>query len=32
MPAYDGKTLPEKDLNDILAFLINRLQAQGGAQ
>jgi putative heme-binding domain-containing protein len=32
MPAYDGKTLPEKDLNDILAFLVNRLQAQGGAQ
>jgi cytochrome c oxidase cbb3-type subunit III len=32
MPAYDGKTLPEKDLNDILAFLVNRLQAPGGAQ
>jgi len=32
MPAYDGKTLPEKDLNDILAFLVNSLQAQGGAQ
>ena len=32
MPAYDGKTLPEKDLNDILTFLVNRLQAPGGAQ
>ena len=32
MPAYDEKTLPEKDLQDLLTFLVNRLQAPGGAQ
>jgi putative heme-binding domain-containing protein len=32
MPVYDEKTLPEKDLQDLLTFLVNRLQAPGGAQ
>ena len=32
MPVYDQKTLPERDLQDILTFLMNRLQAPGGAQ
>jgi putative heme-binding domain, Pirellula/Verrucomicrobium type len=32
MPAYDEKTLPEKDLQDLLAFLVNRLRASGGTQ
>src|SRR5215467_257438 len=32
MPVYDQKTLPEKDLQDLLAFLVNRLQVPGGAQ
>lgn len=32
MPVYDQKTLPEKDLQDILTFLVNRLQAPGGTQ
>jgi putative heme-binding domain-containing protein len=32
MPAYDEKTLPEKDLQDVLTFLVKRLQAPGGAQ
>jgi len=32
MPAYDEKTLPDKDLQDILTFIVNRLQAAGGAQ
>ena len=30
MPAYDEKTLPEKDLQDLLAFLVS--SAAGGAQ
>ena len=29
MPAYDEKTLPEKDLQDLLAFLVAR-PAEGG--
>ena len=29
MPVYDGKTLPEKDLQDLLAFLVNS-NAGGG--
>ena len=32
MPAYDEKMLPEKDLQDILTFMVNRLRAPGGAQ
>jgi putative heme-binding domain-containing protein len=32
MPAYDEKALPEKDLQDLLAFLVNRLRASGGTQ
>ena len=32
MPVYDERTLPEKDLQDILTFLVNRLRASGGAQ
>lgn len=32
MPVYDEKTLPEKDLQDILTFLVARLRANGGAQ
>ena len=31
MPAYDSKTLPEKDLNDLVAFLL-AASAPGGAQ
>jgi hypothetical protein len=32
MPVYDEKTLPEKDLQDVLTFMVNRLRANGGAQ
>jgi cytochrome c oxidase cbb3-type subunit III len=32
MPVYDEKNLPEKDLQDILTFMVNRLHASGGAQ
>jgi cytochrome c oxidase cbb3-type subunit III len=32
MPIYDEKTLPEKDLQDVLTFMVNRLRANGGAQ
>lgn len=32
MPAFDDKSLPEKDLQDILTFLVARLRAEGGAQ
>jgi putative heme-binding domain-containing protein len=31
MPAYDAKTLPEKDLNDLIAFLL-AASSQGGAK
>jgi cytochrome c oxidase cbb3-type subunit III len=31
MPAYDSKTLPDKDLNDLIAFLL-AASSQGGAQ
>lgn len=32
MPVYDEKTLPDRDLQDILTFLVNRLRAPGGAR
>ena len=32
MPAYDQKTLPEKDLQDLLAFLLAADSAAGGGQ
>src|SRR5499433_3966912 len=32
MPVYDEKTLPDRDLQDILTFLVNRLRAPRGAQ
>ncbi len=32
MPAYDSKMLPEKDLQDIVAFLARASAASGGAQ
>jgi len=32
MPVYDQKTLSDKDLQDILTFLVNRIRATGGAQ
>jgi cytochrome c oxidase cbb3-type subunit III len=32
MPAYDGKMLPEKDLQDIVAYLLAVGSAAGGAQ
>ena len=32
MPVYDQKTLPDRDLEDILTFLVNRLRAPGGAR
>jgi cytochrome c oxidase cbb3-type subunit III len=32
MPAYDGKMLPDKDLQDILAYLLAVGSANGGAQ
>ena len=31
MPAYDSKTLPDKDLNDLIEFLL-AASSQGGAQ
>lgn len=31
MPAYDSKTLPDKDLNDLIAFLL-AASSQGGAR
>jgi cytochrome c oxidase cbb3-type subunit 3 len=32
MPAYDGKMLPEKDLQDLVAYLLAVGSANGGAQ
>jgi cytochrome c oxidase cbb3-type subunit 3 len=32
MPAYDEKTLPEKDLNDVVAFLLSVGQLRGGVR
>jgi mono/diheme cytochrome c family protein len=32
MPAYDAKTLSEKDLDDLVAYLLKVSSKQGGAQ